>query len=159
MRKKKSGLSSAAKKMDLAKAMRSRLSDTLIPPPMPSAVPIASPSVMPSPVTSAIAAAVPGRASRYSPKTIAERVWGNLMASGAESDFEVKFTLADGREFSISGDKEGFASVRELEPFDVPGEEILEKYHGSVSKVELSSDEKNITFGAFADFVEWLELD
>lgn len=153
MRKSKNKLGTAAKNLNLKKAMRSRISDTLTPPPRPPG------STKPAPeILEKIAEATPVIEKKYNPRFIAERIWMNFMGKDNEEPFEVKFLLGDHREFELRGDKEGFGTIQTLEPFDEVHEKLLEVHHKNISKVEVFTDLQAFTFGNYNDFLEWLDL-
>ncbi len=143
MQKTRRGLGSAVKNLKISKPMRSRLADALVPPPVPE---------QGTPQETVLE-------RRFDPKVVAERVWMKLMGEGSESDFEVRFTLKDNREFALRGDKEGFASVQPLEPFDVSQDLLLKSNYKDIDKIELICDEMNVSFTLYDDFIEWLELE
>ncbi len=136
------GLSKAAKKMKLSKAMRSRISDTLTPPPAPTG-----------------AEAPKKIESRFDPMFVAEKIWLVFMGEDSGGEFEAKFFLKDGRSFALRGDKEAFGTIQAMEPFDEVHERLLETYSDKIGTIEVVSDDRAVTFSSYGDFIEWLELD
>lgn len=142
MAKAKRALGKGGAGLDLKKAMRSRISDTLTPPPAPPST--AAPKELPK---------------RYDPRAIADRVWMTFLEEDSEATFEVRFQLNDRREFALRGDKEGFGSIQALEPFVEVHERLLEAHHSDIKKVEVFTDLKGLTFSSYDDFLEWLAID
>lgn len=136
------GLGKVAWQMKITKPMRSRISDTLTPPPSPAA-----------------AAAQRPLEAKYDPKVVAERVWMVFLSESRDAVFDAKFVLDDKRSFALRGDKEGFGTIQPMEPFEEVHERLLDVYHDKVTSIEVYSDERGLTFSSYADLVEWLELD
>ncbi|MCK4739107.1 MAG: hypothetical protein KAT46_04085 [Deltaproteobacteria bacterium] len=151
----RSALGKAGGELNLKKAMRSRISDTLTPPPLPPSKGLTSPEEGTSSLTEPLSA-IP---VRFDPKVVAEKVWIVLLNSDASSTFETRFLLSDNREFALKGDKEGFGSIQTLEPFNVVHEKIIETYHKDIVRIEIFSNLRTLTFSSYTDFLEWLELD
>lgn len=138
----KHGLGDAAQNLDLTMPMRSRISDTLLPPPAPEGRgdrPVSTPP-------------------KYDPKVIAEKIWTTLMSTGAGSEFEVRFHLRNGKGFTLRGDKEGFGSIQPVEPFMEVHERLLEVYHRDVIKVDIFTGDMAVAFSSYDDLLEWLEI-
>ncbi len=138
----KHGLGDAAQNLDLTMPMRSRISDTLLPPPVPEGRgdrPLSTPP-------------------KYDPKVIAEKIWTTLMSTGAGSEFEVRFHLRNGKGFTLRGDKEGFGSIQPVEPFMEVHERLLEVYHRDVIKVDIFTGDMAVAFSSYDDLLEWLEI-
>ena len=165
MQKTKRGLGSAGTKLNLTKAMRSRISDALTPPPPPSpALPEPAGGKAKGASAPAKAGTAPAKAGtplekRFDLRTVAEAVWREACKSVKDAPFEVRFYLADNREFALSGAKEDFGTIHTLEPFAEVQESLLQAYHKDVVKVEVFTDDDGLTFSSYDDFVEWLELD
>ncbi|MCK5237447.1 MAG: hypothetical protein KAR06_10735 [Deltaproteobacteria bacterium] len=138
---KKSALGKAGGSLVLTKAMRSRISDNLTPPPTPPT------NEAPKPIE-----------AKFDPKVIAERIWSELLQTDETGSFEVKFYLSSGKEFALRGDKEGFGTIQALEPFSEVHERLLEAHHNEVVRIEIYSDLKGLNFTDYNDFLEWLEL-
>lgn len=143
MAKTKRALGKGGAGLDLTKAMRSRISDALTPPPAPPAAQAGSRELP----------------KKFDPKTLAERVWMTFLDEDSETPFEVRFLLKDKKEFALRGDREGFGSIQSLEPFAEVHERLLEAHHNDIIKVEVFTDEKGLTFSSYGDFLEWLEMD
>lgn len=144
MEEAKYGLGEAGLNLDLTKPMRSRISDTLVPPPVQENMGAASGAP-----TQAI----------YDPKMIAEKIWTTLMATGTGAEFEARFHLRNGKEFTLRGDKEGFGSVQPVEQFMEVHERLLEIYHKDVTKVDIFTGDAAMTFSSYNDLLEWLEIE
>ena len=170
MQKTKRGLGSAGTKLNLTKAMRSRISDALTPPPPPSPA-VEEPTGGKAKEASSKGASPPATAEpasartgappeeRFDLRAVAEAVWREACKSVKDAPFEVRFYLADNREFALSGAKEDFGTIHTLEPFAEVQESLLQAYHKDVVKVEVFTDDDGLTFSSYDDFVEWLELD
>ncbi|MEK7851907.1 MAG: hypothetical protein AAB275_08480 [Deltaproteobacteria bacterium] len=143
MEEAKYGLGEAGLNLDLTKPMRSRISDTLVPPPVQENMGAASSATTPV---------------KYDPKVIAEKIWTTLMSTGASSEFEVRFHLRNGKGFILRGDKEGFGSVQPVEQFMEVHERLLEVYHKEVTKVDIFTGDMAMTFSSYNDLLEWLEM-
>ncbi len=137
MSKAKRGLGKRAKGLNITKAMRSRISDDLTPPPRIE---------------------VPTLDKRFDPKALAERIWMSFVGSDGEEGFEVRFRLRDTREFALRGDKEGFGTIQPLEPFTEVHEKLLETYYRDIVRIEVFAGDRGMTFNDYDDFLEWLEL-
>lgn len=138
----KHGLGDAAQNLDLTRPMRSRISDTLLPPPVPEGRGDRPVSTSP----------------KYDPKVIAEKIWTTLMSTDAGSEFEVRFHLRNGKGFTLRGDKEGFGSIQPVEPFMEVHERLLEVYHRDVIKVDIFTGDMAVAFSSYDDLLEWLEI-
>jgi hypothetical protein len=139
-KKKKSGLGEGAVNLDLKKSMRSRISDTLTPPPTP-------------PVEKTTVEDLP---PEFDPNIIADKLALSFPGDSEQSSFEACFHLKDRRQFSIRGDKNGFAGIQSLEPFTEVHEKLLLRYHNNIIKIEIFTDEKGLSFSSYNDFLEWL---
>lgn len=142
MEEAKYGLGEAGFNLDLTRPMRSRISDTLVPPP----------------VQENMGAAISATPVKYDPKMIAEKIWTTLMSTGANSEFEVRFHLRNGKGFILRGDKEGFGSVQPVEQFMEVHERLLEVYHKDVTKIDIFTGDMAMTFSSYNDLLEWLEI-
>lgn len=151
----RSALGKAGGALNLKKAMRSRISDTLTPPPLPPSKGLTNPEEGTLPLAEPLSII----ATRFDPKIVAEKVWIVLLNSEAGSVFETRFLLSDNREFALKGDKEGFGSIQTLEPFSVVHEKIIETHHRDIVRIEIFSNLRTLTFSSYSDFLEWLELD
>lgn len=143
----KFGLGEAAQNLDLTKPMRSRISDSLVPPPVPEDR--GDWSVAPAP--------------EFDPKVIVERIWTTLMSSPFSKgegvfEFEAHFHLRGGRGFTLRGDREGFGSIQPMEPFMEVHERLIEVYHKDIVKVDIFAGDKAVTFSSYEDLLEWLEI-
>lgn len=138
----KFGLGEAAQNLDLTRPMRSRISDTLLPPP----------------VTEGRGDRPVSSSPKYDPKVIAEKIWTTLMSTGTGSEFEVRFHLRNGKGFTLRGDKEGFGSIQPIEPFMEVHERLLEVYHKDVTKVDIFTGDMAVTFSSYDDLLEWIEI-
>ena len=154
-KKKRHALGKAGDNLDLRKAMRSRISDTLTPPPLPPA----GGSSVPGDENATLSEPLVEIPSRFDPKVVAEKVWVILLHSEENASFEVRFYLKGNREFALRGDKEGFGTIQALEPFSEVHEKLIEVHHKEMTKVEIFSDERGLTFSSYNDFLEWLELE
>lgn len=154
MEETKHGLGEAGLNIDLTAPMRSRISDTLVPPPLPEGR--GDRPVAPTP--------------KYDPNVIAEKIWTALMShpfpplSQGEGkgeggfEFEARFYLKNGKGFTLMGDKERFGAVQPIEPFMEVHERLLEVYHKDVVKVDIFMDDRALTFSSYNDLLEWLEI-
>lgn len=140
----KHGLGEAALSLDLTKPMRSRISDTLVPPPV---------------LENRGKACLAPAPMKFDPKVIAEKIWTTLMSTGAGSEFEVRFHLRNGKVFTLRGDKEGFGSIQPVEPFMEVHERLIEVYHKDVIKVDIFTGDMAVTFSSYDDLLEWLEIE
>lgn len=139
----KYGLGEAAQNIDLTTPMRSRISDALVPPPLPQG----RGNQPGSPVS-----------LKFDPKFIAEKIWTTLMSAGLGSDFEARFHLRNGKGFTLRGDKELFGSVQPLEQFMEVHERLIEIYQKEMIKIDLFMDDRAMTFSSYNDLLEWLEV-
>ena len=73
-------------------------------------------------------------------------------------EFEARFSLRNGKGFTLRGDKEGFGSIQPVEPFMEVHERLLEVYHRDVIKVDIFTGDMAMTFSSYDDLLEWLEI-
>lgn len=138
MGKMKRGLGEAAQGLNIRKAMRSKLSDELEPPPQPP----------------------PGAvAERFDPRVIASKIWLAAMPEGDGSSYEAVFQLRSGSSFALCGDAAGFGGFKPLEQFLDVHNRLLETHHREVDKIEIFVDDRSIAFSTYEDLLEWLGLD
>lgn len=139
----KYGLGEAAQNLDLTRPMRSRISDDLVPPPVPQ-----DRGNQQGPALSV----------RFDPKMIAEKIWSNLLSAGSGSEFEARFHLRNGKGFILKGDKEQFGSIHPVEPFMEVHERLIEIYHKEMIKIDLFMEDRAMAFSSYYDLLEWLEI-
>lgn len=140
----KFGLGDAGLNIDLTRPMRSRISDTLVPPPVPENR--GKVCLAPTPM-------------KFDPNVIAEKIWTALMSMASGLEFDVRFHLKNGKGFTLTGDRERFGSIQPVEPFMEVNERLLEVYHKDVIKVDIFAGDMALTFSSYDDLLEWLEID
>ncbi len=138
MVKGKKSLGKGATSLKLTKAMRSRISDTLIPPPKKTIGDSHKGSLLPE---------------------VEEKLSDDpIMAAMIDeigSDFEAKFTLKSGDHFAlnVNGDS------KELK--DSKGSLLgstISSYKKNIKSIDVLTDEDAMSFSSYTDFLEWLEI-